>query len=132
MDRFDLTSPEIKITENDVEKACKQLAEYKGYWPIRQHVGRYIHADERVIRALNEAGVRYRVATLGQKGLPDWAFLHGERVGFMLETKPPGGKLSPDQDRMHWVLRQCHRIKVYTADSVAMFEGFLEDHERSP
>jgi len=132
MDRFDLTSPQIKITENHVEEACIKLAEYKGYWPIRQHVGRYIHADAAVVRALKEAGVPFRMVTLGQKGLPDWAFLHGERPGFMLEAKAPGAKLSPDQERMIWVLRNLRRQTVGVVNSVALFEAFLEDHERSP
>jgi hypothetical protein len=132
MARFRLTSPKIKITENHVEKACIQLAEYKGYYPLRLHVGRYIHADKQVLRALTEAGVPFRMATMGVPGLPDWVLIHGEHSAFLLETKAPDGRLSKDQEQMHWILRQCHRVKVCVANSVARFEAFLADHERSP
>lgn len=125
MSRFRLTSPRVQLTENQVEKACLDLVQHHGYWPIRQHVGRYLHADREVIRALHEAGVRYRMITLGEPGLPDWAFLHGTRPGFLLEAKRPGAKLDPAQERMQWMLRQAYHLQVVTIDSVLALEAWL-------
>jgi hypothetical protein len=56
---FRLTPQRIQLSENDVEEACVNLLRYRGYWPVRQHVGKVRTPDDRWI-------------TLGAPGLPDW------------------------------------------------------------
>ena len=41
MSRFRLTPDgRLRLSENDVRKACLDLLRTHGWWPIRQHVGR--------------------------------------------------------------------------------------------
>jgi hypothetical protein len=113
---FRLTAP-ARLRENDVERACLDLARARGYWPVRQHVGRFRTPDGRWI-------------TMGQAGLPDWALV--KRPGFLLETKRPGGELSEIQQQRIFELRMGYGLDVVVVESVEELEQWLTFHERSP
>jgi hypothetical protein len=112
-----LTPPKLKLVENDVEGACLDLLRYRGFWPVRQHCGKFRTADDRWI-------------TLGQPGLPDWALV--KRPGFLLEVKRPGGKLSEIQEQRIAELRQWPDLDVVVVESVEELMDWLSARERSP
>jgi hypothetical protein len=82
MSRFILRPLRPKVSENDVRTACLQVLRLRGYWPVRQHVGKFktVHGNW---------------ISVGEPGDPDYAVLTAP--GFFLETKRPGNDLSPAQ-----------------------------------
>lgn len=92
MSRFRLTSPKIKLSENDVERACLDLLRYRRLYPLRQQSGQFKTSDGRWIR-------------IGVPGIPDYVI-----PAFFIEVKRPGGLLSEvqrvkiDELNRHWDL----------------------------
>ena len=112
-----LTSQKIKLTENDVEQTCLDALAHHGYWPARLHAGRFIHADKVVVEALHAAGIPIRWMTGAAPGTPDWALIHPERPGFLMEVKRPGGKLEPHQEKKIAEL-ELWPLKIIVVDNV--------------
>lgn len=102
---FRLTSPKIQLSENDVERAVMDLLRWHHRYPVRLQSGKFLHADRAVIEACRRVRVPVRWATIGEPGLPDYCIPE-----LFIETKRPGGKLSPEQEakiielRDHWGL----------------------------
>lgn len=77
------------MKESEVLKACREYLSFMGVYHWRQNAG---------VIPLPGGGVRFS----GKKGLPDiFAIIppHGTLMG--IETKRPGGKLSPEQIKFH-------------------------------
>src|SRR5262245_44856852 len=100
MKRFRLTSPRVKLVENDVEKACVDLLRLRGYYVVRLQSGLLKTPDGRWIR-------------VGERGLPDYACLKHD---FFLEVKAPGKLPTGAQIEKAIELEKCYRIAVATVD----------------
>jgi hypothetical protein len=108
--RFRLTSPKVKLAENDVERACVDLLRLRGYYVVRLQSGLFRTPDGRWIR-------------IGEPGLPDYACLKND---FFLEVKRPGAKLSEVQVNKIFELEAAHKIAVATVDSVERLIAWLD------
>jgi hypothetical protein len=117
MSRFRLRSPRAKLTENDVERVCRDFLNLRGYRLERLHSGRFKTLDGR------------RYITGAEPGTPDWVVVHGRHRAFYLETKAPGGVLSDAQAWMHRVLTRGYRLQVATIDDVGELAEWLRSHE---
>jgi hypothetical protein len=116
MPRFTLRAPRVKIVENDVEKACRDLLAIHGYKVHRLHCGRARFPDGSWVQ-------------LEEPGTPDWIAIHPQHSGFYLETKRPGAGLSPAQTFMHRVLA-AWRLPVVVVDDVDELARWLRAHEK--
>ena len=114
MKRFRLTSPRIKLVEDDVEKACIDLLRLRGYYVVRLQSGLFRTPDGRWVR-------------IGEPGLPDYAVIKRD---FFLEVKRPGGKLSAAQVEKVFELEKAYGIAVATVDRVEHLARWLDDHEK--
>ena len=117
MKRFRLQSPRIQLSENDVEKACLHLLALHGYWVGRLHAGTFKSVDGK------------RWVKGHPKGTPDYACMHADRPGFLLEVKRPGEKPSPEQDQKHLEIRLGFRLAISVVDSVEGLAEWLNNHE---
>jgi len=116
--RFRLKSPKLlQLSENDVRRACLDVLRYRGWWPIRQHVGLFKTVDKRWIR-------------IGENGDPDYAVMRAP--GFFVEYKRPGGVLSDDQIARIQDLKQFYGLETVVVESVEELIEWLDRHERSP
>jgi hypothetical protein len=111
-----LTSPKLKLTENDVERACLDVLAYRGYKVVRHQVGRFKTVDGRWI-------------TIGEAGFPDYIALHATRPAFLLEVKRPGAVLSSEQLVKIQQLEIGYRLAVAVVDSVEALADWLSRHE---
>jgi hypothetical protein len=117
--RFRLTAPKApKLREDDVERACLDLLAYRGYYVIRLHSGLFRTADARWIQ-------------VGKRGLPDYVAVHHRHRGFLLETKRPGGGLSPAQEKTIWEIQSGYRIPVARIDRIEQLSPWLDAHEEA-
>ena len=114
MKQFRLTSPKIKLVENDVERACIDLLRVRGYYVVRLQSGLFKTPDGRWIR-------------IGEPGLPDYAVLKHD---FFMECKRPNAKPSPAQIQKVFELEAAYRIKVATVDCVEHLERWLDEYEK--
>lgn len=114
MKPFRLTSPKIKLVENDVEKACLDLLRLRGYYPVRLQSGLFKTPDGRWCR-------------VGEPGLPDYVIVKRD---WFLEVKRPGGKPNPAQIQKVFELEKIHRIPVATIDSVEHLVEWLDALEK--
>jgi len=114
--RFALRPPKIKLSENDVEKACCDILRLKGYMPVRQHVG--------LFKTPNNCFIR-----MGVPGDPDWVAV--KHPSFLLEVKRPGGAISEVQLRRHAELR-LYGLEVVVVESVEELLECLSRFEHSP
>jgi hypothetical protein len=112
--RFRLTAPKIKLVEDDVERACIDLLRLRGYYVVRLQSGFFRTPDGRGVR-------------VGEPGLPDYACMKRD---FFLETKRPGAKLSPAQEKKVFELEKGYGIAVATVDRVEHLARWLDDHEK--
>lgn len=115
MPRFRLTAQRLKVTENHVEKACRDLLNLKGYKLHRLHCGRARFPDGTWVQ-------------LEERGTPDWLCIHPVHPAFYLEAKAPGGALSDAQRWMHRVLA-AWRLPVVVIDDPAELAAWLREHE---
>jgi hypothetical protein len=115
--RFRLKAPGVKLSENDVRKACLDLLRAHRWWPIRQHVGLFKTADGRWIN-------------MGEEGDPDYAVI--QAPSFFLETKRPGGELSMKQRERIYQLQQFYGLTTLVVENVEELMEWLTKHERSP
>jgi len=111
---FRLTSPKIKLVENDVERACIDLLRLRGYYVVRLQSGLFKTPDGRWIR-------------IGEPGLPDYACLKDD---FFLEVKRPGARPSPAQIEKIFQLEAAYKIKVATVDRVEHLLRWLDEYEK--
>jgi hypothetical protein len=63
---------------------------------------------------------------VGEPGLPDYACIKRD---FFLETKRPGAKLSPAQEKKIFELEKAYGIAVATVDHVEHLARWLEKFE---
>jgi hypothetical protein len=117
MSRFTLKSSRIKLVENDVEKACADFLNLRGYRLERLHAGRFKTLDGR------------RYITGAEPGTPDWVAIHGRHRSFYLEIKAPGGVMSDAQAWMHRTLSGGYRLCVAVIEDVAELEQWLRAQE---
>jgi hypothetical protein len=115
--RFKLTPSGAPQRENDVERACLDLLALRGYWVGRNHCGTFKSADNR------------RWIKGAPKGTPDYATLHRNYPGFLMEVKRPGAATSSEQDQKHFEIRLAYGIAIATVDSVAALAAWLDHHE---
>jgi hypothetical protein len=121
---FRLRGEKIALTENDVEKACLDALRYRRIYPLRLHSGLFLHADRAVIEALQRAGVRYRMITVGEPGIPDYAIPRG-----FMEVKAPGQKVSEVQREKILTLRDHWDLKTAVITSVDELSELLARNE---
>jgi len=126
MSRFTLTPFKPHLVENDIEKQCLDLAQLRGYKPERLQAGRF-YASSKPFR---DAEGKFRAITIGYPGRPDYLLGHSEFPAFYLETKRPGGKLSPQQAfTINGLVQGCH-MAVCVTDDVYAFRDWLDAHEQ--
>ena len=111
---FRLTSPKVKLVENDVERACIDLLRARGYYVVRLQSGLFKTPDGRWIR-------------VGEPGLPDYACLKHD---FFMECKRPNAKPSPAQIEKVFQLEAAYKIKVATVDRVEHLARWLDEYEK--
>jgi hypothetical protein len=116
MSRFRLKPARLPVRENHVEKACLDLLRFTGWWPIRQHVGRFRAPDGSWI-------------TIGEAGDPDYAVLRAP--GFFLETKAPDGVLAEIQKDRIMKLERFYKLETAVVTDVGELERWLKSR-RSP
>jgi hypothetical protein len=114
---FQLKAPQLKISENDVRSACLQVLQLQGWWPVRQHVGRFQTPGKNWIN-------------VGVPGDPDYAII--KAPGFFLETKRPGGTLSDVQMTRIRQLKVLSGMDTVVVESVEQLMEWLTQRERSP
>jgi hypothetical protein len=114
---FRLRPPQLpKLREDDIERACLDLLAYRGYYVIRLQTGMFRTKDNRFIQ-------------VGKRGLPDYVAVHQHHRGFLLETKRPGGALSPAQEKTIWEIQVGYRIPVAKIDHIEQLSPWLDIHE---
>ena len=116
MARFRLTAYKPKIAESHVAKACVQVLALRGWKVMRLPVGLFKTLDG-------------RHQSIGEPGIPDYVALHPNYIGFFLEVKRPGGKLSKVQEIKIEQLRQGYGLAVAVVDSVEALAEWLRRHE---
>jgi len=114
--RFRLRAPKVKLCENDIEHPCIQLLRMRGYFVIRTQSGLFKTPDGRWTR-------------IGEPGMPDYAVLHAQHPGFLLEVKRPGGTLSEVQKKKVWEIQMVYRLEIVVADRVEVLIEFLKRRE---
>ena len=124
MARFRLTSEKIRLSENDVERACLDLLRWKHYQPQRILAGKYLHADRAVVELCRQHGVPLRWATIAEPGFPDYVI-----PAWCMEVKRPGGKLSPEQELKIMDLERTWNLPVAVVSSVDELVEWLARHE---
>ena len=112
---FKLRAPRLKVSENDVEKACRDVLNLRGYRLHRLHCGKARFPDGTWVQ-------------LEEQGMPDWLCVHPAHPAFYLETKAPGGALSPAQRWMHKIL-SAWRLPVVVVDDAMQLVAWLREHE---
>lgn len=115
MKGFRLTSPKVKLVENDVEKQCLDYLRLHRRYPVRLHSGLLRTPDGRWIR-------------VGERGLPDYAVMKRD---FFLEVKAPGKLPTGAQIEKAIELEKGYGIAVATVDSVEDLARWLEEWERN-
>lgn len=111
MARFRLTPPgKVKLVENDIERQCLSALRYHGLHPIRLQSGKFKTHDNRWI-------------SVGEPGLPDYVIPR-----FFLETKRPGGELSPEQDRYIWEAKYIWNLETLVIDDVNTLIRWLNEN----
>ena len=116
MARFRLRAQKIQLSERDVRDACLMLLNLRHYWYRRMNSGLFRTVDG-------------RWHTEGQTGDTDYAVLHAQFPGFLLEFKRPGEKLRPEQERRHFEIQLGYQIAIAVVDSKEALEAFLNAHE---
>lgn len=114
MSRFRLTSPRVKLSENDVERACLDLLRFKGFDPRRLHVGLF-HPYKKF----------HQVIEMGEAGIPDYVIPR-----FYVEVKRPGGTLSDVQRRRIFELKQAWNLETAVVESIDELADWLRDYEK--
>jgi hypothetical protein len=122
MPRFRLTAPKLKTLEKHVMQACVQLVTLRGYRAERLHNGKS--------RWPGTEGKPARWVTQGEPGRPDYLVARGDCPAFYLETKRPGGQLSPDQELFHMHVKRSCGLETLVVDSVEDFNAWLDERER--
>jgi len=92
-----------QLSEDNVEKACRDLLAYRGWYVVRLHSGLVKTPDNRFMR-------------IGSPGLPDYVCVHQIHPAFFLETKSQRGKLSLVQEQKQMEIATCFKIPVITVN----------------
>ena len=108
---FRLTSPIVKLSENDVEKQCLDLLRLLGFNPIRLHAGTFKSLD----------GKRHLKGV--EKGTPDYCV-----PLFYVETKRPGEKPTPEQTQKIEELQLIWKLPSAVVSSPEELQLWLEQH----
>lgn len=115
--RFALRPERVEYSENDVERVCLKLARRYGYYPVRQHVGRF--------RTPNGNWV-----TMGTPGDPDWLLAAPGSV--FMEAKRPGEQPTDVQRKRHAELRMGYGFDIVIVQAGEQLRDWLERLERAP
>ena len=114
MSRFRLKSPQL--TENDIKRACLDLARYRHYYPVRLQSGLFYTVDGRPYPA-------------GEPGIPDFVLVHGDYPAPFVEFKRPGRKLDPRQQDKFAELILGYDLHAVRADDPVAFRDWLDEFE---
>jgi hypothetical protein len=125
--RFQLKGDRLQLSENDVRKGCLDLLRARGWWPIRQHVGKFLPGKVYgLLCPACRAAVRNSWVTIGEAGDPDYAAIR--RPSFFLETKRPGGDLSEGQRTRIETLRRFYNLDTVVVASVEELLDWLDQN----
>lgn len=101
MAHFRLTPPRLKLSENDVEKACLDVLRVRHFCPLRLQSGRFWTLDKK------------RIVTVGEPGIPDYVI-----PKFFVECKAPGQSVSEVQREKIWTLEKHWGVETAVVESV--------------
>lgn len=129
---FRLKGQRLQLSEADVTGACIELLRLHRWWPIRQHVGKFLPIKVLAVLcpACRSAALKLGVTTIGETGDPDWAVI--QAPSFFLELKRPGGELRDEQRQRIWQLEHFYGLQTLVVDNVEALAEWLRQHERSP
>ena len=116
---FRLRSPKIRLSENDIEKACKQLLQYHHFYAVRQQSGLFPAPGNLCDNCRRNA----RWIRVGEPGIPDYVIPR-----FFLETKAPGKKLSDIQREKILLLETQWNLKTAVVESLDELLAWLARH----
>lgn len=113
--KFRLTPPKIKLSENDVEKACLDLLRVRHFYPLRQQSGLFKTPEIRSSRYVR----------IGEPGIPDYCIPR-----FFVEVKRPGESLSEAQKEKIWTLKEHWGLETAVIENVdELIEWLTHHHE---
>jgi hypothetical protein len=115
--RWRLTSPKVIELEKHVTKAVLETLEWK----------QWAHERLDVLGPIQLKDGSW--TTIGYPGRPDYICFHARYPAFYMELKRPGGKVSPEQKRVHWELGLSH-FEVAVINSVEAILAWLTDWEQ--
>jgi hypothetical protein len=132
LSEWNLKSQKLHVSEKDVTKGCLDLLRYRQWWPIRQHVGKFLppQALSLLCPECRNALRKAHWLTIGEAGDPDYAVI--KAPSFFLELKRPGGKLSPEQRQKIFELEKFYDLKTAAVEDVEELIAWLDRHDRSP
>ena len=132
MSEWNLKSQKLHVSEKDVTKGCLDLLRLHQWWPIRQHVGKFLppKALSLLCPECRNALRKAHWLTIGETGDPDYAVI--KAPSFFLELKKPGGELSDAQYDRIFQLEKFYDLKTVVAEDVAELIAWLDRHEHSP
>lgn len=110
---FRLTSPQIQLSENDVERTLRDVLRAHRYYVLRLQSGKFLHADKAVVDACRKANAIIRWATVGEPGIPDYVI-----PALFIEAKRPGAKLLKVQKAKHDELLDHWYLRTLVIDDV--------------
>ena len=110
--KFRLTSSKLKLTENDVEKACLDVLRAHGFYPLWQQSGKFWTLDKK------------RVITVGEPGIPDYVIPWG-----FVEVKAPNRDVSEVQRQKIWTLEQHWGLETAVVQSVDQLLEWLAQQQ---
>jgi hypothetical protein len=130
--QFRLKGQKIVVAESDVTKACIDLLRLHQWWPIRQHVGKFLTPKvlSLLCPACRSALHKAHWITIGETGDPDYAVI--KAPSFFLELKKPGGELSDAQRERIFQLEKFYELETVVVENVEELIDWLDRHERSP
>ncbi len=110
-----------QLSEDDVERSCRDLLAYRGWYVVRLQSGLFKTPDGRFVR-------------MGSPGLPDYICVHQTHPGFFLETKRQKGQLTLVQQQKHFEIATAFKIPVITINEpndLVDYSRKLEDHPKA-
>lgn len=108
--------PGMSLLERDVVAQVKDWLLWHGYVPYRLHSGGARFADGTHVK-------------LNAKGTPDYAVLHADYPGFLMETKRTDGKLREAQIKKQFEIQKSFRLSIANIDSLDAIKSWLTLHE---
>ena len=112
MSHFRLTPPKVKLSENDVERACLDLLRAQRIYPVRLQSGRLALKDGRYLQ-------------LCEAGTPDYCI-----PAWFMEVKAPGGKLSQAQRLKIQMLSEYWDLETAVVEDVDELAAWISSRHK--